>query len=60
MEEPQHGIRAAYSESTITVNQAHSPEIGLPAVRDDRFPAMWKRDRMPWITKPRSQPHPWS
>ncbi|MFG3030791.1 DUF4291 domain-containing protein [Streptomyces sp. NPDC048253] len=49
MEEPQHRIRAAHSESTITVYQAYSPEIGLPAVRDGRFPAAWKRDRMTWI-----------
>ncbi|MFD0306097.1 DUF4291 domain-containing protein [Streptomyces sp. NPDC127119] len=49
MEEPQHRIRAAHSESTITVYQAYSPEIGLPAVRAGRFPAAWKRDRMTWI-----------
>ncbi|MEV0743292.1 DUF4291 domain-containing protein [Streptomyces sp. NPDC050549] len=49
MEHPQHTIRAAYSESAITVYQAYSPEIGLPAVRDGRFPAVWKRDRMTWI-----------
>ncbi|MBK3580845.1 DUF4291 domain-containing protein [Streptomyces sp. MBT65] len=49
MEEPRHRIRATYSESTITVYQAYSPEIGLPAVRDGRFPAAWKRDRMTWI-----------
>ncbi|MEV2212886.1 DUF4291 domain-containing protein [Streptomyces sp. NPDC050997] len=49
MEEPQLMIRADHSESTITVYQAYSPEIGLPAVRDGRFPASWKRDRMTWI-----------
>ncbi|WP_416977074.1 DUF4291 domain-containing protein [Streptomyces sp. T028] len=49
MEEPQRGIRAAYAESTITVYQAYSPEIGLPAAREGRFPAVWKRDRMTWI-----------
>ncbi|MGX9883737.1 DUF4291 domain-containing protein [Streptomyces sp. NPDC002276] len=49
MEQPRHTIRAAYSETTITVYQAYSPEIGLPAVRDGRFPAGWKRDRMTWI-----------
>ncbi|MFE9098672.1 DUF4291 domain-containing protein [Streptomyces sp. NPDC007264] len=49
MEQPQHEIRAAYAESTITVYQAYSPEIGLPAVREGRFPAHWKRDRMTWI-----------
>ncbi|MDH6624880.1 hypothetical protein M2271_002684 [Streptomyces sp. LBL] len=52
MEEPhreKHRIRAAYAESTITVYQAYSPEIGRPAVREGRFPAAWKRDRMTWI-----------
>ncbi len=49
MEEPQHRIRAAYAESTITVYQAYSPEIGLPTVREGRFPDGWKRDRMTWI-----------
>ncbi|GGX28749.1 DUF4291 domain-containing protein [Streptomyces chartreusis] len=49
MEEPQRVIRAAYAESTITVYQAYSPEIGLPAVREGRFPSVWKRDRMTWI-----------
>ncbi|MFJ9583063.1 DUF4291 family protein [Streptomyces acidicola] len=51
MEEPQHRIRAAHSESTITAYQAYSPAIGLPAVHDGRFPAEWKRGRMAW-TKP--------
>jgi|GEM_PF-3915033 len=55
MEEPQRGIRAVHTESTITVYQAYSREIGLPAVREGRFPAIWKRDRMTWIIKPRSQ-----
>ncbi|MFE0800913.1 DUF4291 domain-containing protein [Streptomyces sp. NPDC058812] len=49
MEERQRQIRAAYTASTITVYQAYSPEIGLPAVREGRFPASWKRDRMTWI-----------
>ncbi|MFJ6634669.1 DUF4291 domain-containing protein [Streptomyces sp. NPDC091376] len=49
MEEPQRGIRAAYSDSTITVYQAYRPEIGQPAAREGRFPAAWKRDRMTWI-----------
>lgn len=49
MEEPKHGIRAVHTESTVTVYQAYSPEIGLPAVRESRFPTAWKRDRMTWI-----------
>jgi hypothetical protein len=49
MEEPQRRIRALHSESTVTVYQAYSPQIGLPAARECRFPAAWKRDRMTWI-----------
>ncbi|MFF4402152.1 DUF4291 domain-containing protein [Streptomyces sp. NPDC001480] len=49
MERPQHEIRAAYGASTITVYQAYPPELGLPAVREGRFPASWKRSRMTWI-----------
>ncbi|MFI6930207.1 DUF4291 domain-containing protein [Streptomyces sp. NPDC050287] len=49
MEEPHRRIRAVHSDSTITVYQAYAPEIGLPAVREGRFPATWKRDRMTWI-----------
>lgn len=47
--EPQHRIRALHSASTVTVYQAYTPAIGLPAARDGRFPGMWKRDRMTWI-----------
>ena len=47
--EPKHQIRARHTESTITVYQAYPPGIGLPAARDGRFPASWKRDRMTWI-----------
>jgi len=52
MEEPQRGIRAVYTTSTVTVYQAYSPEIGLPAAREGRFPTTWKRDRMTWIKGP--------
>jgi hypothetical protein len=45
MEQPRREIRATYAESTITVYQAYSPEIGLPAAREGRFPGGWKRDR---------------
>jgi hypothetical protein len=55
MQEAQREIRAAHTASTVTVYQAYSPEIGLPAAREGRFPAAWKRDRMTWIIKPRSQ-----
>lgn len=46
MEQPQRGIRAAYADTTITGYQMYASEIGLPAVREGRFPARWKRDRM--------------
>ncbi|MFF8725281.1 DUF4291 domain-containing protein [Streptomyces sp. NPDC015171] len=49
VQEPHRGIRADHTESTITVYQAYSPEIGLPAARTGRFPGAWKRDRMTWI-----------
>ncbi|MGW2045266.1 DUF4291 domain-containing protein [Streptomyces sp. NPDC001858] len=49
MEEPQHGIRAHHTESTITVYQAYTPQLGRPAAQEGRFPAAWKRDRMTWI-----------
>jgi hypothetical protein len=49
VELPKHQIRAVYTESTVTVYQAYRPAIGVPAVRDGRFPAAWKRDRMTWI-----------
>lgn len=47
--EPRHRIRAVHSAATVTVYQAYPPAIGLPAARDGRFPAAWKRDRMTWI-----------
>lgn len=46
---PKHQIRALHTDSTITVYQAYGPAIGLPAARDGRFPAAFKRDRMTWI-----------
>lgn len=49
MHEPARRIRALHTASTITVYQAYSPVIGVPAARDGRFPASWKRDRMTWI-----------
>ncbi|WP_217161680.1 DUF4291 domain-containing protein [Streptomyces sp. AC512_CC834] len=49
MQEAHREIRAAYAASTVTVYQAYAPEIGLPAVREGRFPAAWKRGRMTWI-----------
>ncbi|MFC4898239.1 DUF4291 family protein [Streptosporangium amethystogenes subsp. fukuiense] len=49
MEEPKRRIRAVYTASTVTVYQAYTPEIGLPAARYGRFPTAWKRDRMTWV-----------
>ncbi|MEW2579860.1 DUF4291 domain-containing protein [Streptomyces syringium] len=49
MHEPNHRIRALHTDSTITVYQAYTPVIGVPAAREGRFPAVWKRDRMTWI-----------
>ncbi|WP_406096835.1 DUF4291 domain-containing protein [Streptomyces sp. NBC_01013] len=46
---PQHQIRALHTATTVTVYQAYSPALGLPAARDGRFPPAWKRDRMTWI-----------
>ena len=49
MEQPKYQVRARHTATTLTVYQAYPPEIGLPAARDNRFPAAWKRDRMTWI-----------
>ncbi|MFC7908826.1 DUF4291 domain-containing protein [Streptomyces nigra] len=49
MAESKYQIRSLHTGSTVTVYQAYSPEIGLPAARDGRFPGAWKRDRMTWI-----------
>lgn len=46
---PQRQIRASHTDTTITVYQAYGPHLGLPAARDGRFPAAWKRERMTWI-----------
>ncbi|MEU9234982.1 DUF4291 domain-containing protein [Streptomyces subrutilus] len=42
-------IRAVHTDTTVTVYQAYSPALGLPAARDGRFPPAWKRERMTWI-----------
>ncbi|GAA2799911.1 DUF4291 domain-containing protein [Streptomyces showdoensis] len=46
---PKHQIRALHTDTTVTVYQAYRPALGLPAARDGRFPAAWKRERMTWI-----------
>jgi len=46
---PFRGIRAKYTQSTITVYQAYSPEIAEPALRAGTFVPPFKRERMTWI-----------
>ncbi|MFD9301677.1 DUF4291 domain-containing protein [Streptomyces sp. NPDC060048] len=46
---PRHQIRASHTADTLTVYQAYSPLLGLPAARDGRFPPAWKRERMTWV-----------
>ncbi|WP_406352074.1 DUF4291 family protein [Streptomyces sp. NBC_01635] len=53
--EPKYRIRAPYTDSTVTVHQAYAPGIGLPTAGEGRFPSVWQRNRMTWITMPRSQ-----
>jgi hypothetical protein len=49
--EADHGrlVRAAYTDSTITVYQAFPQEIAEPALRAGTFVAPFKRERMTWI-----------
>ena len=42
-------VRAVFTAETITVYQAYSPQIALPALRYGRFVAPFRRDRMTWI-----------
>lgn len=46
---PFRQIRALYDANTVTVYQAYRAEIAVPAARDGRFPAAFKRARMTWI-----------
>ncbi|MGW0364291.1 DUF4291 domain-containing protein [Streptomyces sp. NPDC002990] len=46
---PLRRIRAAHTDTTVTVYQAYAPRLGVPAARDGRFPPAWKRERMTWI-----------
>ncbi|MZF87956.1 DUF4291 family protein [Streptomyces sp. SID5643] len=55
LHEPRFRVRARHTDSTITVYQAYRREIGVPAARLGRFPSAWKRERMTWVIKPRSQ-----
>jgi hypothetical protein len=42
-------IRAVFDDETITVYQAYSPAIALPALDTQRFVPPFKRDRMTWV-----------
>ena len=46
---PQREIRALHDDETITVYQAYSPAIAVPAVAGQRFTAPFKLDRMTWV-----------
>jgi hypothetical protein len=46
---PEHVIRAAYSDQTIRVYQAHRPEIAKPALKAGRFVPPFSFERMSWI-----------
>ena len=46
---PARQIRARHSADTVTVYQAYSPQIAVPAAAAGRFVAPFKRDRMTWI-----------
>lgn len=46
---PYRQIRAQYTEQTITVYQAYSPEIASPALAAGRFVPPFKLGRMTWI-----------
>jgi len=46
---PTRQIRAAHTETTITVYQAYPPEIADAALAAGTFAAPFKRERMTWI-----------
>jgi hypothetical protein len=42
-------VRAAQTDTTLTVYQAYAPQIAEPALRAGRFVPPFKRERMTWI-----------
>lgn len=46
---PLRQIRASYDDSTVTVYQAYSPAIAMPAVQHRRFVVPFSMSRMTWI-----------
>ncbi|MFI2757905.1 DUF4291 family protein [Streptomyces echinatus] len=55
MTEAEQGrvVRAAHTDSTITVYQAYPSEIAEPALRAQAFVAPFKRERMTWVIRQR-------
>ncbi|WP_406297526.1 DUF4291 domain-containing protein [Embleya sp. NBC_00888] len=49
MDIPNRQIRAAYTDDTVTVYQAYKPQIADAAIRGQRFPDTWSRERMTWV-----------
>lgn len=49
LEQRHRQIRAVFTHHTITVYQAYSPEIAVPALAAGRFVAPFRRERMTWI-----------
>lgn len=45
----ENQIRAVYDEQTITVYQAYSKEIAIPAISNQKFVSPFKMERMTWI-----------
>lgn len=48
-EEGERSVRAAYTDDTLIVYQAYSPQIAGAAVRAGTFTAPFSRDRMTWV-----------
>jgi hypothetical protein len=46
---PLRQIRAAQTDTTVTVYRAYAPAIAEPALAAQRFVAPFKRERMTWI-----------
>lgn len=46
---PVREVRAVFTEQTVTVYQAFSPRIAVPAIAIGRFAPPFKRERMTWI-----------
>lgn len=45
----ENKIRAVYDDESITVYQAYSKDIALPAIANQKFVPPFKIDRMTWI-----------